>query len=353
MSSALTIRQLEPPRRVVVLSNSCAPLVGTEEGTEQRGDVAYHKGSDIGRARLDGSMETEVEYTFVFRDRYIGTSNEPFKLEGSPNAIRTAAQGLSLLREMVRDSVTVSVEFEGEESVGFLRSATGAPRRAAERDVTLIYQPTKPARFQVSRKVPIAASASDTIGSIRGNWIDYLGDARIPNAYGRDQVDRIQRAAIGVNTALMEASTVINEAQDLVDDARSISEGITGPLGNIKRQAAEFLDAIKSPAGDAVQTNDPVQIIAAMVLLTDAERSTRQVRHEAAVARRRFMLLEREDVLGVHVALQDEDIRLVCFNAYGASAVFKQVMEFNGMTRTGLVAGQRIVLPRIDAQGVR
>ncbi len=353
MASTLTITQLEPPRRVVVLSNSCAPRVGFEEGTEQRGDVAYHKGSNIGRARLDGSMEDETEYEFLFRDRNISSSNQPFKLEGSPNAIATAAQGLALLKEMARDSVTISLEFEGEESIGFIRAVRGAYRRLGEREVTLVYQPTRPAKFALQRAVPMAPSASDTLGSIRENWLDFLGEARVPIAYGREQVDRIQRAANGVNTALSEGAAVINEALDLVDDARGVSEGITGPLGNIKAQAAEFLAAIKSPAADAVQSDDPVQIIAAMVLLTRAERTTRQVRHEAAIERRRFMLLERDDIIGVHVTLQDEDIRLICFNAYGSAAVFKQVMEYNGLKRTGMVPGQRIILPRIDAHGLR
>ena len=63
-------------------------------------------------------------------------------------------------------------------------------------------------------------------------------------------------------------------------------------------------------------------------------------------------LLEREDILRIHVAIAGEDLRLVCRNVYGDAGVWVQVAQYNGLVGSGLSAGQRVVLPRIDAQGV-
>jgi hypothetical protein len=329
-------------------------MIGSaEEATEQRGDVAYFKGSAIGRARLDGSQEEEVEYTFNFQDRYIGSPEAPIRLKGRVGStIQTALQGQELLREMVRDSVSVAVEFEGRESVGYLKRASGVPRRKGVREVTLTYQPTRADRFQLGELVPLKADPPDILGRIRDNWLGFLTNARVPIQTARGKLDQIQEVANAVNEAITEAAAVINEAHDTVEGAHGLSRGFTGLLANIRNEASNFDDRISEPSANMVQTDDPVQQIFAMTLLADSERATRDARHVAAVEARRLALLEGEDVLGVHVAMEDEDLRLVCLGVYGTADVWIQVAQYNGLVGSTLSAGQRVVLPQIDLQEV-
>lgn len=349
MASSLVIRQLEPPRRVITLSDDCAPLVGFEESTEQRGEVAYFKGSNVGRARLDGSQEGEVEFNFVFRDRNMQASRN-FLVTSSSEAVTTADAGCELLREMVRDSVIVSVEFEGLESVGYLKMATKGHRRLGERDFSLTYQPIRPDRYEAQKKVPLAADSRDMLSDARNNWLGFLGQARVPLATAKEKLDFIRRAANGIGSAISEASSFLGDVRGASLDALSLSSGIVGPLRNISLESDRLMQSFKEPPASFAGSDDAEDIINAMGQQASAEKTTRDLRHSSTAERRKLELSEREDLIGIHTAVKDEDLRLVCFNAYGTSNVWVQVASFNGLRGSRLTGGQRVLLPRIDSR---
>lgn len=348
MAESLVIKQLERPRKAITLRDTCAPLQGAEEMTEQRGDVAYTKGSDIGRARLDGSQEEEVEFTFIWRDRNMDRSPEPFLVEGIPNAVTTALQGREFLREMVRDRVTVLVQHLGVESIGFLRRAGGRPREAGACEVTLVYQPTKPDRYELGKFVAVPASGQDLLEGITEKWYGVMETARIPAQFAQDRIDKAQRAANAIHQGITTAVNVVTEALDTQQDAASLGRGVVGPAQQIASACRDFDEALTVPAVESVQTEDPVQVLAAMVLQAQAERATRQVRHEIALERRRLELLEQSEIIGTHTALAGEDLRLVCLNAYGDAAVWQEVAAFNGLVGSSLPGGLRVYLPRLE-----
>lgn len=351
--ATMYIRQLEAPSRVLRLRGDCAPKNGFTVGTEQRGDVAYQKGRDEGRARLDGAEELEVEYEFRLRDRHLSSSEEPMYLEGS-GAIPTAAQGLALLREMVRNAVTVSVELtDYEDYIGYMRVAEGSEPRRGERDVSVTIKPIRPSRFKGIRKVPLAADTTDTIDRIRNAWLGFLNGARIPLNVANSRLDTAFRAANVLNQGLSDSVNVIDSYRDTADDGVGLAQSVGGGLSGVRSGARQFREAFAAEPAALVSTDDPQQVMRALAMMTGVERTTRQIRHIAAVEQRRIELRGRRDILGVHVSVAGEDLRLVCYHAYnGNASAWVKVAQFNGITGSIMSGGERVILPRLDARGV-
>jgi hypothetical protein len=351
--ATMVIRQLEAPSRVLRLSGDCAPLRGFAVGTEQRGDVAYQKGRNQGRARLDGSEEMPVEYEFRLRNRNLSSSNEPMFLVGA-GAIPTASQGLALLREMCRDSVTVSVELtDYEDYVGYIQIAEGSEPRKGERDVTLTLQPTRPSRFEGIRKVPLAADTTDVLERIRAGWLSFLNTARVPLNVANDQLDEAFRAANVLNQGLTDTNNAIDSYRDTADDGVGLAQSVGGGLSSVRSGARQFRSAFASVPGAMVFSDDPLQVMKSLELLVDTEKTTRDVRHIAAVEQRRLDLRGRRDLVGIHIAVAGEDLRLVCYHAYqGNAAAWVAVAQYNGLTSSIMAGGERVLLPRLDARGV-
>lgn len=351
--SKMVIRQLEPPRRVLTLKDDCVPQRGFSVGTEQRGDVAYQKGRNVGRARLDGAEEMPIEYEFRLRDRHLSSSNEPMKLEGGA-AILTAALGLALLREMVRDAVTVQVELTGEEDyIGYLVSAEGAQPRGSERDITLNIKPLQPDRFQAVRRVPLVTDPTDTLTRIRNAWLGFLNGARMPLNTATKRLDRAFAAANVINQGISESVAVIDEYRDTAQDGAGLAQSLTGSFGTIRSGSKLFRESMAAEPATFVRTDDPLQVMTALELVVGIERATRAMRQIAALESRRLDLKGRNDLIGIHNAIDGDDLRLICFNAYdGDAGAWVKVAQFNGIVGSGLVRGQRVLLPRLDARGV-
>jgi hypothetical protein len=316
--ATMVIRQLEAPSRVLRLSDDCAPQRGFVVGTEQRGDVAYQKGRNQGRARLDGSEEMPVEYEFRLRNRNLSSSNEPMFLVGA-GAIPTASQGLALLREMC----------------------------------TLTLQPTRPSRFEGIRKVPLAADTTDVLERIRSGWLSFLNQARVPINVATDQLDEAFRAANVLNQGLTDTNNAIDSYRDTADDGVGLAQSVGGGLSSVRSGARQFRSAFASVPAAMVSSDDPLQVMRSLELLVDTEKTTRDVRHIAAVEQRRLDLRGRRDLVGIHIAVAGEDLRLVCYHAYeGNAGAWIAVAQFNGLTGSIMAGGERVLLPRLDARGV-
>jgi hypothetical protein len=343
----LTIRQLEGPRRTLRLSGRALPLQGYSLGTRQRGRMRHYPGASEAQVLLEGPEELPTSFSFLWRTRWLsGPSASAALLPIGP--IDSADRLVEVVREMVRDSVLVSVELAGREPVGYLSEVEVEVGLPGEYRVDLEVEWSVPERLTPSTGLSLTRlDPSDLLGDILAGWANALSVLRLPAMFSRDRLAEAELGINRINAGFRSAATLVEEYRAAVIDSDAVLRGASTALATIEEGAVAVGAAVARPWGVLVETDDPEVALRTWSFSARLARAAAAARRRAIVERRRMLLDRDGDVLGYYTAREGDDLRLVSWRAYGNASLWREVGRRNELSGSTLSAGQVLVLPRL------
>ncbi len=347
MAGLFRIRQLEEPRRVLTLRDRALPLKGFRFTLEQRGEVRWQVGSNEGEPLLTGSMLDETEFEFNWKRHTLRAGAE---VDGS--RVETVEALIDLIWSMVKDSVVVTVQWERWELMGYLKRVEVPFERPGEYAVSLSVEWVKEGdRATLKRKKP-AADFGTVMTTLADSWAAAIRQIRRPLALAREAQQRAEDAVVAVNDRIRETDRVMRQLRDSALEPIAVAGRLAESLSSIAQHGATLRSVAGEQPFDVMPVDDPVARVVLMSYRSKLQRAAAGLIWQASLERRKMLIEARPDVLRRHVALQDQDLRLLCYQVYGRIDAWQDVARFNDLTGSTLRAGQTVLLPRLEAAGL-
>lgn len=389
---AFVIRELTGQRRAVSLRDRALPYRPLVlEGT-QRVKVAFPAGSPEGHGTVTGPTEEETEIEGMWKDVFIGTnlSSRPMILvfagrsgantAGSMTPIGTVVEALELIDSMRIDGQQVEVEWGPIRRRGFIKKFRYKYHNVhdAEWSLTFVWT-SKGAPSPRPSFGSVAPSQLDTGGSLRESVGRLLRALDAPGQVVEENMSELRNTINRVT----DASLAIDQAiQGLFEQTapRSVVGPVQGMLGGVVADATSLMNGFENSgwaglftdfrrivpysqhfsstpptsafdAADAVALNDidPVQVLQAQLYGIEGRHDARRLRDEAEM-RRRALLSEDGNFLGVYRARANEDLRAVSSLYFGNPDQWRQIMLDNALTSSILEEGQEVRIYRHDVE---
>lgn len=346
MGRDLTIRQIEGPKRVIVISGNVV-LPGFSLPMLQRGEVKHYDGAQIASVHTKGPDLDETTITIRLWTERMGGGGV-FKV-GDVD-YDDADEAVRLLKDVAAEGALVSVTWAAETQVGYIARVDapyGAPGRFSGVDIEFQW-----AMRDTTARAPMPKPERDAASAIRKiaqAWRVGISTAAKPASVARKTLATVETAVGEVNAGIRSVGALTSAYREAGRDVRAIRTGVIGGFRQISTGAASMRASLSDPAAVRSQTDDAGQILSGRAFVADLGRAAQEVRGQAEIARRRQALAERDDLRGFYTGKEGEDLRLVAHRFYGDVDAWAEIARFNSMTGSTLRGGQTIMLPDIRA----
>ncbi|MFH1568534.1 MAG: hypothetical protein ABIL09_11110 [Gemmatimonadota bacterium] len=343
-NAVVTIRLMTGSQRVLRLSAAAAPLVGVVTGIEQRGSVRWYPQNHTATAHNLGPTEkpTTLEFSWTL-PRIRGNAT----LGGQP--IQTTSGLVDTLKSMVAEGVLASVLIKHRENIARLASVEATEGRYEEAEVELELEWIKVAGTDHLR-TPMPNLGS-TANQIRQVWGRVLSTARYPFSAAKSFVDQAATFIGLVNESIRRVDSIAASARSSVRSIDRLTGGVAAALTGVVDRAQTTAAWFDQPAAQLAQMDDAEHILRAADMRAKLQRAAARIKRRAALDREAYLLAADPAVLGVHVAIEDENLRLVAARWYGGDAgAWTTIARYNQLTGSRLSAGQRVVIPHPRAR---
>jgi hypothetical protein len=347
MPGIFRIRQLESPQRVLTLRGRALPKQGFEFGLTQRGEVRWQIGSMEGEAILTGGMLEPTDFDFSWKAQTLGAGAE---VDGAQ--IETVRDLVRTVWGMVRQSVLVTVEWDIWAQVGYLKNITVPIEKPNEFAVSIAVEWVKEDERNMRRRPKPAADYGSTVSSLSDGWSAALRTIRRPLALAAEAQQRAEDAVVSVNNRINEMQRARRQFRDSAVSSAAVSGRLAESMASIASEGATLRTVAGEQPFDVLPIDEPAARLVYEHYRASLARAAGGVRWQAALERRKLLSEARPDVLRRHVALEDEDLRLLAWVTYGRVDAWQAVAEFNEWTGSTLRAGQTVLLPRLEAARV-
>lgn len=329
------------------LTGRALPLQGFRFSVRQRGETRWQVGSPEGEALLGGIELPETEFEFNWKKQSLGAGAE---IDGS--RIDTVEELVDILQSMVADSVLVTIEWDRWARVGWLREGGFPVGRPHEFRVDLEVEWVKlEERSQRKRPKP-AVNYGTTLSTLADLWSSLLRAIRMPLTLSRGAQQRAEASVVTINDSIQRMDRVRRSYRDSVVGQNDVLGRFSEGMGRIVAEGA----VLRAIAGENPHQVCPIDEPAGRVLFAhyraSLARAAALARWQAARERRRMLSEARPDVLFRHVAMQNEDLRLLAWRTYGRIEAWQDVARFNDLRGSVLTAGQSVLMPRLEAAGI-
>lgn len=390
---AFIIKESAGRRRTVTLIGRGLPYRPFELDGEQRVKITNPAGNPEGFGTVMGPTLGESSLHGEWKDKFIGTGateQPPVTMSQPRSAVsqaRSATTGTQVgsvqecvaLFESIRDEgQLLEVTWGWVIRRGFMKKFTYKAHNIhdVEWDVTFAW---------ISRALPTAmvefgppAGALETPGGIRG-FLDQLNRIMdVPQTMIQESMSeyrqvlaRISDATLSIEESASGISQATSPTQDvaqikallggIVNGAEQIKESFetSGWAGTFQspQQLLPFSNSVFPPTdgGDRwrsrqdqiIDALDPEEVLKAQLYVEESIRDARRLRDEAEV-RRRLLAAPAGQVMATHIAMDGEDLRDVSSIYYSNPYQWRTLLVYNGFSGVELVAGQTVLIPRID-----
>jgi hypothetical protein len=341
------IRQLEAPRRHLILRNRAVPQQGFRFTLEQRGEIRWQVGTGEGEAILSGSMLPETEFEFSWKKQ---TLRDGAEVDGS--RIETVEDLVRLVWKMVSESVLVTVTWEAWELLGVLKRIEVPIERPGEYAVVLAVEWVKEGDRNQRRRPRPAADYNTTTTTFADSWATALRTIRRPLALAREAQQRAEDSITNVNDRIREMFKVRRQFRDSAVETINVAGRLAESFSAVASEASTLRGIANEPPHVGMPTDEPAARVVLESYRARLQRAAGGAIWQGAMERRRLLSEARPDVIGQHVALTDEDLRLLAYRVYGRIDAWQDVARFNELTGSTLPAGTLVLLPRLEAAGI-
>ena len=387
---AFVIRELTGQRRAVSLRDRALPYRPLRMEGIQRVKVTFPAGSPEGHGTITGPTEEETEIEGMWKDIFIGTnlSGRPMILVNAPRSgantagemrpIGTVVEAIELIDSMRCEGQQVEVEWGPIRRRGFIKKFSYKYHNVHDAEWTIQFvwtskgaPPPRPSYGSV------APSQLDTGGSLRESVSRLL---RVLDAPGEVLAGPMQDFRNTINRVTDASIAIDQTVAGLFDTTapRNITGPIQGLLGNVVADATTVMDSFEESGwaglftdfrtivpysqytstsnptsafdaadAQALEDIDPVQVLQAQLYASEGRRDARSLRDEAEL-RRRALLTEDGNFVGVYRARGNEDLRAVSRLYFGTPDQWRQIMLDNAITTSILEEGQELRIYRHD-----
>jgi hypothetical protein len=347
MAGIFQIRQLEAPRRTLTLKDRALPRQGFEFSLEQRGETRWQVGTDEGEPLLSGTMLDQTEFDFNWKRQHFRNGAE---VDGS--RVETVEDLVRLVWSMIKDSVVVVISWDAWEFLGWLRRIDVPINRPGEYAVTLTVEWIKEGERSQKKRPKPASDYQTMITTIADSWSTALRTIRRPLALAREAQIEAETSVTKINDTFREAESTIRQFRDSATDSMAVSGRMAESLSKVATEGA----ALRATAGrqphDVMPTDEPVSRVVLESYRAKLQRASAGLAWQATAERRKVLTEARPDVLRIHIAFENEDLRLLAYRTYGRIDAWQDVARFNELSGSTLRAGQMILLPRLEAAGI-
>jgi hypothetical protein len=345
----LVITQLEAPSKILELTSWASPRDSvTWWSVEQRSDIKRFPGRRAATANLYGGSDGDVEFPLVWEDRHLRKGEAKYNPGGAGlQHITDAAELVGIIREMVADPVYVSIAYLDEEPVGFLKTAEpervgGRPNRWEVNLTFSIVSPGEPESVEALSNGTTDASNTAVKSSV--NWRSVVGYLNAPPSMPSTTRGPLTAAARVVNTDLISMGIASKQMSQI--GGLALAGSLTGSTAVVARSARSLEALANVPDAILAGIDSPLGLLAGGAFSGFLSGATRRLRHDMTLTSRRLGSMARKETLGVHIALEGQDLRLLAFKLLGDARRWREIADLNGLTSSKLSAGQIVTIPR-------
>jgi len=401
------IKELSGRKRTVKLTGRGLPYRPLTLDGEQRVKITNPAGNPDGYGTITGPTEGETKINGQWKDKYLfyaegelppvelttdfdhgGQANTNGISRGSNSTgVSSAIDAIELVDSMRREGQLLEVSWGHVIRRGYIKSVSQTWTnihdvewainfawigRSAPADIPSDFSPASGPLSTGSAlrdALDRLSKILDTPGEVTGDFM-----SNIRNTLNRiaQFTDQIEQAAAGLSdqTSLFSPrgiggtigsllGSVVMSADDLKE--QFLSNGWAGiatrpldqiPFSGFIRDATGTRDAGPPVYLDERET-DPQKLIEAeqqaqeMLYQRESLQELRDIRNEA-LARRIPLVQGDTEVIGNYTARENDNLREVSNLYYGGPSHWREILVYNNLSSSQLVAGQVIVIPRLD-----
>lgn len=400
------IKELSGRRRTVKLTGRALPYRPLTLDGEQRVKITNPAGNPDGYGTITGPTEGETKINGQWKDKYLfydegeippielttdfdhgGQANTNGISRGSNStAVSSAIEAVELVDSMRREGQLLEVSWGHIIRRGYIKSVSQTWSnvhdvewainfawigRSAPADIPADFSPAAGSLSTGSAlrdALDRLSKILDTPGELTGDFM-----SNIRNTLNRISqfTNQIEQAAAGLNDQASLFSprgiggtigsllgSIVMSADDLKE--QFLENGWAGiatrpldqiPFSGFLRDATNTRDT--SEVIDPRASIEPDMLIEAerqaqeMLYQKEALQELRDIRNEALARRIPFVQGDTE-VIGNYTARENDNLREVSNLYYGGPSHWREILVYNNLSSSQLVAGQVIVIPRLD-----
>jgi hypothetical protein len=289
-------------------------------------------------------MLEDTDFEFAWKEQTLGTGAE---VDGS--AIETVRDLVKVAWSMVRQPVLVVVSWDVWAQVGWLQNITVPIERPNEFAVSITVSWVKEDERNLRRRPKPAADYGASVMSLSDGWTAALRTIRRPLALAAEAQQRAEDSVVRVNNRINEMNRARRQFRDSAMSSAAVSGRLAESMASIASEGATLRSVAGEQPADVMPIDEPAARLVYEHYRASLGRAAGGVRWQAALERRKLLSEARPDVLRRHVALEDEDLRLLAWLTYGRVDAWQDVARFNELSGSTLKAGQPVLLPRLEA----
>lgn len=400
------IKELSGRRRTVKLTGRALPYRPLTLEGEQRVKVTNPAGNPDGYATITGPTEGETKVNGQWKDKYLFydegetpsvelTTN--FDLGGQANSlgattgsgttgVSSSVEVVELVDSMRREGQLLEVSWGHVIRRGYIKSVSQTWQNVHDVEWAINFAwigRSRPA--DIPTDLPMTANSLSTGNALR-DGLDRL--SRILDTPGELTEGFMSDIRNTLNRIAQYTNQIEQTASGLIDQTDLFSpRGLAGTVGSLLGSVVVSADNLKEQflskgwAGlatrpleqlpfhdfisDATNTHDTSEVIdprpeieadtlidaelqaQEMLYQREALQELRDLRNEALA--RRVPFVEGDiNIIGTYTARENDNLREVSNLYYGGPSHWRELMIYNSLGSSQLVAGQTIVIPRLD-----
>lgn len=353
---ALTIKELTGEKRSIRLAGRALPYRPFTLDGEQRSDLAWPAGSPIASQQVLGATEAPTSVNGWWKDRFLGEEEDavgdfPAQVDGRP--FLTASALAAEVNDIRRQGQIIEVRWLNHVRIGILKRFVQKWHTSADVEFELTFEwqsqgelddaPMVAPEFDLSS---IVAQAQTDAATLREYSTPPFARLAAISAQINDLVTGIEDGVLNMKDTI---EGYVDGAMEPLDAARRV----TGLLSFVKYESLDLIDYIYSSTGlEFMGTNlTPSEVLFSDRLIVeknnrDCARAARTARHNSARGEAKAAATVDPDLLTIHLAREDEDLRKVSQQYYATQGLWQYLMRYNGLPSSKLTAGMQILIPQ-------
>lgn len=337
-------------------------------GGRQRVEFTWYPGSPIATAQVLGPEEEPITLRGFWKDRFLTATSAQTITPDFAGTVQTTVQLVGIVDTMRRSGDLFRLTWDNLVRDGHITSFQQTWHNRHDCEWELEFTPIS----QGEQQTPIATPPQPQLSDVLASWEDAslrvqeavstsvsttLGPVLQLNSVALaatnlldDQVigftGAVQNIVTGVVNASLAGPDALNRIVALADGMKVQAEAIFFDVCN-KADEAVF-PLFEEPLPDALSLTEQVK---AAVYKSDVQTAARGMRDMALQQQEEYLQTLNPDLLQTFLATQDTDLRDVSTQFYGRPDYWRDLLLFNRLGTSKLLAGELIFVPQLGNSG--
>lgn len=367
--SSFELRELTGDQRTVTLKGRALPYRPFTLAGKQRNSIDWYNGNPIGVLQVYGAEEDKTTVNGWWKDVFIGDPNAIYATVNG-FAINTVRDLADLIDDIRRKGQEIVVTWMDRTRFGLLELFTQKWHTGHDLEWDMTFAWIGQDDVQLSLNVPFVTdnSAADLV-SVPNDIQDGVTQLSTPTIRLQEEGINVGGAINGFVTAFSDeyqslvedadgiANTISDQSDELQDTLSNVATIATAP-NDAQRRIAGILDGIKLEAGDCRQTFGLIEgarlnlggpfgdVLADRSSSRQQAMTATQIQVTAAAQEAKILRALSQEIIMVFTARAGDTLLTASQIFYGTPDNWQDLMLYNNLVDSVLVAGQVVIAPQ-------